>query len=108
MPGPELSAIVLCYPAGESIRHVIEPLYAELETSGVSYELVLVANYSEGSDDTTPAVVEEFARDHPDVRCIAEIKQGAMGWDMRTGLAAARGDYLLVIDGDAQNPVEDL
>ena len=31
-----------------------------------------------------------------------------MGWDMRSGFAAARGDYLLVIDGDAQNPPEDL
>ena len=31
-----------------------------------------------------------------------------MGWDMRSGLAAAQGDYLVVIDGDAQNPVEDL
>ena len=108
MPEPELSAIVLCYRAGESIRHVIEPLYRELEESGATYELVLVANYHEGSDDATPAVVAEFAREHPNARCLAEVKQGAMGWDMRTGLAAARGEYLLVIDGDAQNPVEDL
>jgi cellulose synthase/poly-beta-1,6-N-acetylglucosamine synthase-like glycosyltransferase len=39
---------------------------------------------------------------------VAQVKQGAMGWDMRSGFAAARGDYLLVIDGDAQNPPEDL
>jgi hypothetical protein len=42
------------------------------------------------------------------VRLLAEVKQGAMGWDMRSGLAAAKGEYLVVIDGDAQNPVEDL
>jgi len=29
-----------------------------------------------------------------------------MGWDMRMGLNAARGEYLGVIDGDGQFPVE--
>ncbi len=105
---PELSAIVLCYRAGDSIRQVIDPLYAELEASGVTYELVLVANYAAGGDDPTPAVVREFASAHDHVRYLAEVKQGAMGWDMRSGLAAAQGEYLVVIDGDAQNPVEDL
>ncbi len=31
-----------------------------------------------------------------------------MGWDMRTGLDAATGEYLVVIDGDSQNPVTDV
>ena len=31
-----------------------------------------------------------------------------MGWDMRSGLEAARGDVLIVLDGDAQNPVSDV
>lgn len=105
---PELSAIVLCYRAGESILQVIEPLHEQLEAAEVAYELVLVANHTAGGDDPTPAVVERFARDHANVRCLTEVKQGAMGWDMRSGFAAARGDYLVVIDGDAQNPVEDL
>jgi glycosyltransferase involved in cell wall biosynthesis len=105
---PELSAIVLCYRAGESIRLVIDPLYEDLESSGVAYELILVANFTAGADDPTPEIVAEFARSHSNVRYLAEEKQGAMGWDMRSGFAAARGDYLVVIDGDAQNPVEDL
>jgi glycosyltransferase involved in cell wall biosynthesis len=108
MAAPELSAIVLCYRAEGSIRRVVDPLHALLEESGVPYELVLVANYREGSDDTTPAVVEEFARTHPNVRFLANAKRGGMGEDMRAGFAAAQGDNLVVIDGDAQNPVEDL
>lgn len=31
-----------------------------------------------------------------------------MGWDMRSGLDAASGERLIVIDGDAQNPVSDV
>src|SRR4051794_27589826 len=98
---PELSAIVLCYRAATSIRLVIDPLFEQLEATGASFELVLVANYTDGSDDATPAIVREFASSHDNVVVVAEPKHGAMGWDMRSGLAAARGEYLIVIDGDA-------
>jgi glycosyltransferase involved in cell wall biosynthesis len=108
LASPELSAIVLCYKAGESIHAVIEPLVRDLESSGVTYELVLVANYWPDNDDPTPEIVRRFAAERDDVVTVIGEKQGAMGWDMRTGLAAAHGDYLVVIDGDAQNPVEDV
>jgi glycosyltransferase involved in cell wall biosynthesis len=105
---PVLSAIVLCYRAGESIGLVIDPLYEQFEDAGVPWELVLVANYHAGQDDPTPDIVRNWAAERENVTVVAEVKQGAMGWDMRSGFAAARGDYLLVIDGDAQNPPEDL
>jgi glycosyltransferase involved in cell wall biosynthesis len=105
---PELSAIVLCYRAGDDILRVIEPLHAELRDSGISFELVLVANYDSNGDDPTPQVVADFAGQHDGVVTVIGPKQGRMGWDMRSGLEAARGDYLLVMDGDAQNPSTDL
>jgi glycosyltransferase involved in cell wall biosynthesis len=105
---PVLSAIVLCYRAGESIGLVIDPLYEQLVDDGVPFELVLVANYNPGQDDPTPEIVRRWAAEHEHVTVVAKPKQGAMGWDMRSGFEAARGDYLLVIDGDAQNPPEDL
>jgi glycosyltransferase involved in cell wall biosynthesis len=108
MVRPELSAIVLCYRAGASILRVVGPLHMDLQGAEVPYELILVAHYHEGGDDTTSAVVKDFAETHEHVVCLADVKQGAMGWDMRSGFAAARGEYLIVIDGDAQNPVEDL
>jgi glycosyltransferase involved in cell wall biosynthesis len=108
MSGPELSAIVLCYQAREAIHRVVDPLYEQLEAAGIPYELVLVANQWPGRPDPTGVVVVEFARHRDTVRTVMEVKQGAMGWDMRSGLAAARGDYLVVIDGDAQNPVDDV
>jgi glycosyltransferase involved in cell wall biosynthesis len=103
-----LSAIVLCYEAREAIHRVIDPLYEQLEAAGIPYELVLVANQWPGKPDPTGRIVEEWASVRDTVVCVIEEKQGAMGWDMRSGFAAARGDYLIVIDGDAQNPVDDL
>jgi glycosyltransferase involved in cell wall biosynthesis len=96
--------IVLCYRAEEHARHVVVPLYEELERDGTPYEIVLVANFW-SDDDRTPAVAAELARDRPTLRVVALHKRGAMGWDMRSGLRAARGEYLVVIDGDGQVPM---
>jgi hypothetical protein len=95
--------IVLCFRAGEYARNVVLPLYEELERDAPSYELILVANYW-SQDDCTPAVVTELARGRETVRTVTEKKRGDMGWDMRSGLRAARGKYLVVIDGDGQVP----
>ena len=108
MATPELSAIVLCYRAEDSIVQVVEPLLSELEQSGISHELVLVANYHAGSGDRTPEIVRALADGRENVHVVARPKEGAMGWDMRSGLSAASGEYLIVIDGDGQNPVENV
>jgi hypothetical protein len=96
--------IVLCYQAGEQARNVVVPLYEELERQTAPYELILVANHWDGFD-STPAVASDLARSRETIRVVAARKQGAMGWDMRSGLRAARGSYLVVIDGDGQVPV---
>ena len=105
---PELSAIVLCYRAGTSILRVVDPLYESLEAAGIAFEVVLVANYWPEDRDPTVEIVERFASEHDHAEVVTLPKEGAMGWDMRTGLAAASGRHLVVIDGDAQNPVDDV
>jgi glycosyltransferase involved in cell wall biosynthesis len=107
VPAPELSAVILCYRAGENVRRVAAGFHAELVASGVPFELILVANYDDPAD-RTPALAAEFAAENEGVEVLMEPKQGAMGWDMRRGLEAARGSFLVVIDGDEQNPFEDV
>jgi cellulose synthase/poly-beta-1,6-N-acetylglucosamine synthase-like glycosyltransferase len=104
----ELSVIVLCYQAGEAIHRVVGPLYEQLEAADVTYELVLVANQWPERPDPTGRVVERFAIHREAVRTVIDDKRGAMGWDMRSGLAAARGNYMIVMDGDSQNPIDDV
>jgi glycosyltransferase involved in cell wall biosynthesis len=105
---PELSVVVLCYRAGAAIAPLLESLYALVADAGIEFELVLVANYWPDTGDETPSYVDAFGRTHGHVRVVAEPKHGGMGWDMRSGLSAATGRVLIVIDGDAQNPVEDV
>ncbi|MGH3079769.1 MAG: glycosyltransferase family 2 protein [Gaiellaceae bacterium] len=100
----ELSVVALCFRAEEHLAAFAEPLSSALEAAGVQYELVLVANYWPESGDTTPEQAKTFAERHPNVVVVADPKQGAMGWDLRSGLEATRGRYLVYLDGDGQVP----
>jgi len=106
---PELSVVVLCYRSGGAARSFAARIGKALLDAGIdNYQLVLVGNYVAGSGDTTPDVVRELAACDPRLVCSAVEKQGMMGWDLRSGLALATGEYLAVIDGDGQVLVEDL
>lgn len=85
---------------------MIEPLRRELDDAGVDYELVLVANSWRGRPDPTRIAIKTYEGDR--VRVVDREKRGAMGWDMRSGFEAATGAIMITIDGDAQNPTEDV
>jgi glycosyltransferase involved in cell wall biosynthesis len=106
---PVLSLAILCYRSGRYVTGFVERTEEVLRAGGIDdYELVLVGNYVEGTDDETPAVVRALAEQNPRVSCSTLPKKGWMGWDMRSGLNLCRGRYLGVIDGDGQMPVVDI
>jgi len=106
---PDLSIVILCYKSGESIRNFIDKVILLLQKNNISeYELILVGNYLKDSGDITPKIVAEIASQNPKIKFSAKEKKGMMGWDMKTGLALATGNYIAVIDGDDQMPAEDL
>ena len=108
MVDPYFSLVVLCYRSGPAIIPFVDKMEKALSRCNFTWELVLVGNYIEGSDDETPRVVAELAKHKPNVRTVIRPKAGMMGWDMRMGLDAARGVYIGVIDGDGQFPPESI
>jgi glycosyltransferase involved in cell wall biosynthesis len=104
----EISAVVLGYRAGQSLVRVLEPLHELLTAEGAPFELVVVANYWPDRDDGTADVARRFAATHESTIVVARPKEGAMGWDVRSGFAATSGRYVIFIDGDEQNPVDDV
>lgn len=105
----DLSIVILCYRAGESAREFVQKTIRVLESSGIkNYELILVGNYIKDSQDITPGVVADMASHDSKIRYVAKVKEGMMGWDMKSGLEIARGKYIAVIDGDGQMPMEDI
>lgn len=106
----DISVVILCYKAASSIAEFVNGVKKLLEERGLSYELVLVANYNAHEQDTdqTPRVVEELAERDPRIRVVSSAKEGMMGWDLHSGLRAATGETIALIDGDGQMPAEDI
>ncbi len=104
----ELSVVILCYRAEESIIPFSEKLKEEVSKLTDSFEIVLVGNYLEGSSDKTPEIIKEIASKDPVFKAISQVKKGMMGWDVRLGLSESRGNVLCFIDGDGQFPIESI
>lgn len=102
----ELSVVVLCYRSEEEIIPYAQKVKDIVSAHTDSYEIVLVGNYILDSSDRTKEIVEQIAREDPVFKTICKPKKGMMGWDMKEGLSFAAGDFLCVIDGDGQFPVE--
>ena len=108
MNRPTLSVVVLCYRAGESTIGFTNKLEEHLNGFEPNFQLVLVGNYLVGSDDKTGDIILELAKKDKKIKPIIKPKEGMMGWDMRMGMEAADGDYVCVIDGDGQFPIESI
>lgn len=105
---PNISVVVLAYKAACTIGPYVEELVSLLDRGEPDWEIILVGNYHENTGDRTPDVVKKLAAEHPRIRAVTRKKEGMMGWDMKTGLQAATGRTLVVIDGDGQMPAGDV
>ena len=108
MDAPELSIVVLGYRSADTIENFVKSLVHSLEEGKLVWEIILVGNYFEGIEDRTPEVVKKIASGDFRIKAVTEVKKGMMGWDMKTGLQAAAGKALAVIDGDGQMPSGDV
>ena len=81
----------------------IEPLQNEVAAAlaGIDYELILIDDCS--SDDT----VKNIAR-RPEVRVIEFAKNTGQSAAMYAGIYAAKGDVIVLLDGDRQNDPADI
>lgn len=104
----ELSIVILCYSAGENIREFASKAVVVAESLTENYEIILVANYIDGVNDFTREIANELSENNTKIKSICFPKRGMMGWDMKTGLEVSTGDYICIIDGDGQFPVESI
>lgn len=108
MSNIELSVVVLCYRAEEDIIPFVGQLKELLPTLTREFEIILVGNYFPGTADRTKEIVEKLALDDGHIKAITKPKKGMMGWDMLEGIKASIGDYICIIDGDGQFPIESI
>ncbi|MDO9193923.1 MAG: glycosyltransferase [Undibacterium sp.] len=106
---PELSVVIPVYNEEAGLAHLYARLYPALDalaSRGVSYEIVFV---NDGSRDNTAALLADQYRLRPDVTRVV-LFNGNYGQHMAilAGFQATRGDIVVTLDADLQNPPEEI
>ena len=102
---PDLSVVVPVYEEEGTIAELYARTTATLEALGRPYELILV---DDGSSDGTWAQIERLHAGDARVRAVRFKRNFGQHPAMHAGLARARADIVLTMDGDLQNAPEDI
>ncbi|EDL58926.1 glycosyltransferase family 2 protein [Gimesia maris] len=100
-----LSVVIPAYNEEKNIGATIHALASELDRNEIPFEIV-VAN--DNSKDRTEAVLQELSADDARVRYINCSPPNGFGRAIRTGLSAARGDYIVVYMADLSDHPDDV
>ncbi|SFK46286.1 glycosyltransferase family 2 protein [Cellulomonas sp. KH9] len=90
---PAVSVVVPAYDEGRVLVGCVESV---LRSDHADLEVVCV---DDGSSDDTFALMQDLARRYPQVRALRQENAGK-GAALNTGIAAARGDVLVLVDAD--------
>ncbi|QRX82207.1 glycosyltransferase [Glaciimonas sp. PAMC28666] len=103
---PEITVVIPVYNEESGLAQLFERLYPALDALGTSYEIVFV---NDGSRDTSAAVLAEQFRLRPDVTRIV-LFNGNFGQHMAilAGFENSRGQIIITLDADLQNPPEEI
>jgi undecaprenyl-phosphate 4-deoxy-4-formamido-L-arabinose transferase len=103
---PEISVVIPIYNEQAGLAHLFARLYPALDALGTSYEIVFV---NDGSRDNSAAILADQFRLRPDVTRVV-LFNGNYGQHMAilAGFEATRGDIIVTLDADLQNPPEEI
>ena len=106
VPGePAVSVVVTLFDEAQTVGELAGRVAATLDGAGRSWELILV---DDGSSDGTWAEVERLHAADARVRGVRFRRNAGQHPAMHAGLSRARGDIVVTMDGDLQNPPEDI
>ncbi len=97
-----LSVIVPAYNEAATFKELMEAVLQK-EVPGLNIEVIIVES---ASKDGTREIALEY-QNHPRVRVILEDRPRGKGHAVRTGLAAATGDFILIQDADLEYDLDD-
>ncbi len=100
---PVLSVVVPMYDEEEVLPIFFERMRPLLASLGITYELLVV---DDGSRDKTAALLLETAKDWPQLRVLRLLRNSGHQAAQSAGFRRARGEYLVTIDADLQDPPE--
>lgn len=106
MNSPEVSIIIPVYNEEAGLPALFNRLYPALDALGTSYEVVFI---NDGSRDRSAAVLRGQWEKRPDVtRVILLAANAGQHMAIMAGFEHCRGDIVITLDADLQNPPEEI
>jgi undecaprenyl-phosphate 4-deoxy-4-formamido-L-arabinose transferase len=105
MTNPQLSVVIPVYNEEQGLQALFDRLYPALDKLGIAYEIVFV---NDGSRDRSASILREQFQKRPDVTRVV-LFNGNFGQHMAimAGFEQCRGQRIVTLDADLQNPPED-
>ena len=101
-----VSVVIPCFNEEQGLPSLFARLYPALDALGRTYEVVFV---DDGSSDRTVAGLREQFNQRPDVtRVVVLTRNVGQHMAIMAGFAQTRGDYIVTLDADLQNPPEEI
>lgn len=100
---PVFSVVAPVFNEAETLPHFYERVVAVMERLGETFELVLV---DDGSRDTSYTLMRELARSDARVRVVRFSRNFGHQMALSAGLDYARGQAVIMLDADLQDPPE--
>jgi len=106
MAAPLLSVVIPVYNEEEVLPALFARLYPALDALGITYEIVFV---NDGSRDRSAAMLRDQFQERPDVTRVV-LFNGNFGQHMAimAGFEYVRGQRVVTLDADLQNPPEEI
>jgi glycosyltransferase involved in cell wall biosynthesis len=98
-----LSVVTPMYNEREAVDHFVARLRPVLDQLGLAYEVVAV---DDGSSDATVARLLQLRAEWPELRVVSLRRNVGHQAALAAGLRSARGEYVVSIDADLQDPPE--
>jgi undecaprenyl-phosphate 4-deoxy-4-formamido-L-arabinose transferase len=106
MPSITLSVVIPVYNEEPGLAQLFSRLYPALDRLRISYEIIFI---NDGSSDRSAALLREQFQARPDVTRVVLFK-GNYGQHMAimAGFEHCRGERIVTLDADLQNPPEEI
>ncbi|MEM9022741.1 MAG: glycosyltransferase family 2 protein [Bacteroidota bacterium] len=99
------SIIIPVYNSEEIVEKTVRETAASMEANGLRYELILI---NDASRDRSWEKIRDLAQAMPHITAVNFLKNYGQHTAVYCGIEQARGDFLITMDDDLQNPPSEL